>query len=236
MTFPVPYIPAYDAFGEWELFSNTTTHTYPTGLQTGDIAIFLQASSRDVVGTTTIPDPPPIPTDATELDVQNRTGSFSDKFGSGANRGTSRISFKALTSADNGGTIAATTTGDSIRVLIFRCTIPASAPAAEKVGSSGTASTYSATIDFVTPGYLPPFPAIYSLRIRGGALSDWTTTFDTVTQTAYEATASGAAFTARTRTNFRLSDADLASVAISVGGTETIASQHLHQPYTLRKS
>jgi hypothetical protein len=231
MTFPIPYIPPLAGFGEWELFSDTSTHTYPSGLQTGDIAIFLQASARSSGAST--PALPPIPTGATELDIITRTASFSDKFGSVFYRGTSRVSYKALTSADNGGTIAATLTGDAIRVLIFRCTVPASAPAAEKVGSSGTAATYSATIDFVTPGYQPPLPAIYTLRIRDGAnITDWTTTFDSVTQTAYSATASNY-FRINTRVNFRLGDAALSSVAISVG-TSTV-NQNLHQPFTLRK-
>lgn len=229
MTFPIPYIPPLADFGEWELFSDTSTHTYPSGLQTGDIAIFLQASARTAGSTPALP---PIPTGATELDVITRTSSSGDKFPV-FRRGTSRVSYKALTSADNGGTIATTTTGDAIRVLIFRCTVPASAPAAEKVGSSGTAATYSATIDFVTPGYQPPFPAIYTLRIRDGAnITDWTTTFDSVTQTAYSATASNF-YRINTRVNFRLGDAALSSVAISVG-TSTV-SQNLHQPFTLRK-
>jgi hypothetical protein len=232
MTFPIPYISAYTGIGEWELLSNTDTYTYPTGLQTGDIAIFLQASDRTGV---TLPSNPPIPTGATELDIISRTTTTVPDMITIFHRGTSRISYKALTSADSGGTVATSTAQDRIRVLIFRCTVPASSPAVDKVDSSGTSATFSSTVDFIGAGYEPPFPAIYSLRVRdNNTIDDWTTTFDTVTQTAFESPIpSRSYFGVRTRINFRLADASLSNVAISVGSTQ--ASQHLHQPYTLRK-
>lgn len=243
MTFPIPYIPPLDSFGEWELFSNTTTNSYPAGLQDGDIAIISEAFSRTVSqsgrdNVPPVPGIPAMPIDATELDSITSTTTFTigggkDLIVNFAARGLSRVSFRALNQTDSESSVVPSTTSMNIRVLIFRCTVPASLPSAQKIGSNGTAASFSSTVDFVTPGHLPPLPAIYTLRIRNNAnIGSWDTTFDGVTQTQESALAS-ARFRVATVISFRLDDDNLDTVNMVVGSTS--ANLHLHQPFTLKK-
>jgi hypothetical protein len=164
--FPLmPLLPPFVGAGLWELFATTTGSTYPTGLQEGDVAVFLSALAVQQTdsGYTYPPTPLTFPTGATEIASLYASGN--GYYSSGdyywTNSVGAAVSWRTVGAAQSGAALGG---GGASRTLIYRPTVIGS-PSVAVVGSTGTGTSYSATAAFGSEPNSPVLACFVSLAI-----------------------------------------------------------------------
>jgi hypothetical protein len=145
MTFPTPYVSVGANTGQWQIYSDTFSTTYPSGLQFGDLALMVQANSASATGNYPAM---PTPTGSTAYTSATDTSITTDKSGTTFyNRWFTAVTVRFVTSAQSGTSIGAYS---SVRCIILRCNSFSSANFFwQPLGSQeGSGTTYSQTVSY----------------------------------------------------------------------------------------